>query len=1177
MTRRSLLLLLFFLPFFVVGTDFRPQGNVNLTSQYTITSWNITACSGSGLVKGIYANGSWNCASGSGVTADTCNPLTQASSYNSSGVFQCVSLGSGGGGAGSSNISNITTGNNYLIAGPSNSTTLNITANITALNNSFNESGKIAQVNTSSNIGVLGLLFGFNKTTDLQTYFTGLFLGINAQAADSLLFGGRNTSYFLNGSSRFSNVSGDVNVSGNGTNLVLIVDQKFNMTSQITSVNNSVNLINNNLSVVISNKSGLGNCAAGTVVQNLTSGSPQCVAVSAAASTGGNMSLFFVNVTNGTQTQVQNASQINLLNTSGIGISLKQDGANTNITFSQNLTSAQIVESGNLFFTDPRAAAANGVINSSKQANGDLTGTFTTLTVVPAAINTSKLNCTNSPGAGQFLSYASNGQCTWVSASAASGITSFNVTANGTNSVIQNASVIMFVNGNGTFANNTGGNISYSLTTTGVAGSTCGSATNSCVLIYDLNGRLVNATNVAITGSGGSGAATNAGFLNSTNTVFLANNATNVSVGNNSGTGPNLFVDETNNRVGIGTSTPTSMFNILSITSPAVFNLTGVTNGVEQMTFQGSATQLYSIGLRGTTSAFYITPGAVLTTNPAVIIDSTGNSQFFGTLNASAIKVGTTNVCLQDGTNCQAVAYQSSASGWTNNTNNITTNLNVTMNGSQTNISSANIYLSVKNCDVLNTSATGLLQCDTDASSGGTSSGGNMSVFYINSTNGTQVQVQNTTQINLLNNSGIGVLVTPSGSAVNLTFTQNLSTTQITEGVNLYYTDTRSALSVQNTTLLRNSSIFANASTSDINITGNSTSIVGILKNSGVTAGTYGNASAVGQAVVSAKGLITSMTNISIAIDAAQLVTGILAIARGGTGKTSWTNGSVVYYDGTTLNENNNQLYYNQTDGRICIGMNGDCTDSPGSRTLVFGDYDSYQQNDSGQYTNASYAGYSISTSRNTSKFPLASQNNDPIGGLKWYAYNGTDYPEVAAIRSNVFSNASNLSAFITFNVINNQTRTMKEAMRIANDGKIGINTPIPSQTWEVNGSVCFGDCASKGISVNLSEVSGKLFLNASLNTTNTIIFGATNSTPVFWNGTNPCAGVATLSGGTVTVTTSCMTSARHVMVVDEGSSVTNVGNLQVSTRGTGTFTVQSTNVLDASPFYWEIHASAGG
>ena len=53
-----------------------------------------------------------------------------------------------------------------------------------------------------------------------------------------------------------------------------------------------------------------------------------------------------------------------------------------------------------------------------------------------------------------------------------------------------------------------------------------------------------------------------AGWTNTTTQVFLANNNTNVSVGNAGGTTPNLFVDNTNNRVGIGTITPSQKLEV---------------------------------------------------------------------------------------------------------------------------------------------------------------------------------------------------------------------------------------------------------------------------------------------------------------------------------------------------------------------------------------------------------------------------------------------------------------------------------------------------------------------------------------------------------------------------------------------------------------------------------------
>lgn len=58
----------------------------------------------------------------------------------------------------------------------------------------------------------------------------------------------------------------------------------------------------------------------------------------------------------------------------------------------------------------------------------------------------------------------------------------------------------------------------------------------------------------------------------------------------------------------------------------------------------------------------------------------------------------------------------------------------------------------------------------------------------------------------------------------------------------------------------------------------------GGLSPTGVTAGTYGTASQVGQFTVNAQGLLTSASDIAIAIAASQVTSGQLAVARGGTG-----------------------------------------------------------------------------------------------------------------------------------------------------------------------------------------------------------------------------------------------------------------------------------------------------
>lgn len=72
------------------------------------------------------------------------------------------------------------------------------------------------------------------------------------------------------------------------------------------------------------------------------------------------------------------------------------------------------------------------------------------------------------------------------------------------------------------------------------------------------------------------------------------------------------------------------------------------------------------------------------------------------------------------------------------------------------------------------------------------------------------------------------------------------------------------------------------------------------LANTG-TAGTYGAASRTLTVTTDALGRVSSISNNAIAIDASQISTGILGIARGGTNNNTFTTGQLVYSNGTAL------------------------------------------------------------------------------------------------------------------------------------------------------------------------------------------------------------------------------------------------------------------------------------
>lgn len=92
------------------------------------------------------------------------------------------------------------------------------------------------------------------------------------------------------------------------------------------------------------------------------------------------------------------------------------------------------------------------------------------------------------------------------------------------------------------------------------------------------------------------------------------------------------------------------------------------------------------------------------------------------------------------------------------------------------------------------------------------------------------------------------------------------------------------------------------------------------IGSSGVTPGTYGTASAVGQFIVNTYGTLTFAQNVSIGIDANQVISGTLVTARGGTGLSTFGANQLFYASNTSTMAQSSKLLF---DGNILTSTGG--------------------------------------------------------------------------------------------------------------------------------------------------------------------------------------------------------------------------------------------------------------
>lgn len=107
-------------------------------------------------------------------------------------------------------------------------------------------------------------------------------------------------------------------------------------------------------------------------------------------------------------------------------------------------------------------------------------------------------------------------------------------------------------------------------------------------------------------------------------------------------------------------------------------------------------------------------------------------------------------------------------------------------------------------------------------------------------------------------------------------------------------------LTLTNALTVPNGGTGATSFTTGAILVGNSTGALQTLANTG-TAGTYGENSRTLIVTTDSYGRVSSVTNNAIGIDASQVISGLMAINRGGTNNDTYTTGAAIFYDGSKI------------------------------------------------------------------------------------------------------------------------------------------------------------------------------------------------------------------------------------------------------------------------------------
>lgn len=175
----------------------------------------------------------------------------------------------------------------------------------------------------------------------------------------------------------------------------------------------------------------------------------------------------------------------------------------------------------------------------------------------------------------------------------------------------------------------------------------------------------------------------------------------------------------------------------------------------------------------------------------------------------------------------------------------------------------------------------------------------------------------------------------------------------------------------------------------------------------------------------------------------------VVTVAQGGTNNTTaYTTGSVMFFDGTKVTEDNAYLFWNDTDNRLRVGTGTDSFtlggSAKGSALTVSGQGGSNAY-DVGfhKHSNTLNPEIYFLRSEGSEASPSVVVDGDFLGAISFVGYDGTDYEYGARISVLVDGTPGNndMPSSMNFYTVPDGSRTATKRLIIGNDGHVALGS----------------------------------------------------------------------------------------------------------------------------------------